>query len=131
MEPSFNPALEAQAIGRVHRLGQKRQVEILKLIVKDSFEERMVKFLEKKYGKKSEGKSENEDKKDSSDKKIHAQVGNLISDKVKLVTEEFDTLFGVKDRLREEDIEESEDGSQSEGGNDNIKADGIKSMENI
>ena len=51
MEPSFNPALEAQAIGRVHRLGQKRPVEIVRFIVNDSIESRMVSFLEKKYGK--------------------------------------------------------------------------------
>jgi SNF2 family DNA or RNA helicase len=42
MEPSFNPALEAQAIGRIHRLGQKRPVEIVRLVVKNSVEERMV-----------------------------------------------------------------------------------------
>jgi hypothetical protein len=38
MEPSFNPALEAQAIGRCHRLGQKRPVETIRLIAKGSFE---------------------------------------------------------------------------------------------
>jgi superfamily II DNA or RNA helicase len=51
MEPCFNPALEAQAVGRVHRLGQKRNVEIIRLLMKDSVESRMVEMLEKKYGK--------------------------------------------------------------------------------
>jgi hypothetical protein len=51
MEPCFNPALEAQAIGRVHRLGQKRSVEIIRLLMKDSVDSRMVEMLEKKHGK--------------------------------------------------------------------------------
>jgi SNF2 family DNA or RNA helicase len=42
IEPALNAALEAQAIGRVHRLGQKRQVEIIRLIVKDSIETRIL-----------------------------------------------------------------------------------------
>lgn len=42
VEPALNPALEAQAIGRVHRLGQKRQVEIIRLIVDNSIETRIL-----------------------------------------------------------------------------------------
>lgn len=129
MEPSFNPALEAQAIGRIHRLGQKRPVEILRLIVKDSFEERMVNFLEKKYGKDSSKKSEEAsaaDEKDSSDKKISTQAGNLISDKVKLATEEFDVLFGVKDRLAAEESNDNDDDAM-----EGIRADGVMSMGNV
>mmetsp|Transcript_23273 Transcript_23273/g.55031 ORF Transcript_23273/g.55031 Transcript_23273/m.55031 type:complete len:1470 (-) Transcript_23273:218-4627(-) len=112
MEPSFNPALEAQAIGRIHRLGQKRPVEVVRLIMKNSFEERMLEFLEKKYSNSSKEKSEEaSDKNDTNDpsekknkdtnqaKTCHGIVGNLKSDKVQLVTDEFDTLFGVKNRL--------------------------------
>ncbi len=51
MEPCFNPALEAQAIGRVHRLGQKRSVEIIRLLMKDSVDSRIVAMLAKKPGK--------------------------------------------------------------------------------
>jgi superfamily II DNA or RNA helicase len=51
MEPCFNPALEAQAVGRVHRLGQKRSVEIIRLLISDSVDSRMVEMLEKKHGK--------------------------------------------------------------------------------
>lgn len=102
MEPSFNPALEAQAIGRIHRLGQKRPVEIVRLVMKNSLEERMVDFLEKKYGKYSENTPDASDKKmiaaDDS-KHCNGIAGNLIADKAQLVAEEFDTLFGVKDRL--------------------------------
>ena len=48
MEPQFNPAAEAQAIERVHRLGQKRDVIITKYIMEQSFEEKMLKLQEKK-----------------------------------------------------------------------------------
>jgi hypothetical protein len=47
MEPDLNPALEQQAIGRVHRLGQERKVEVVPLLVKDSVETRISQvFLE-------------------------------------------------------------------------------------
>ena len=48
MEPQFNPAQEAQAIERVHRLGQKREVIITKYIMENSFEEKMLRLQEKK-----------------------------------------------------------------------------------
>ena len=57
MEPCLNPALEAQAIGRVHRLGQKRQVKVVRLIVEDSIETRARVMLERKYGPTAIGKS--------------------------------------------------------------------------
>lgn len=97
MEPSFNPALEAQAIGRIHRLGQKRPVEIVRLVVKDSFEERMVGFLEKKYGQSDpDGNQKDESENQASRSNVcNAAVGNLTKDKAELVAEEFDVLFGV------------------------------------
>lgn len=48
MEPQFNPGVESQAIDRVHRLGQKRDVEIKRYIMKDSFEEKVVELQKKK-----------------------------------------------------------------------------------
>lgn len=48
LEPQFNPAAELQAIDRIHRLGQKRDVEIIKLIMADSFEENIVKLQKQK-----------------------------------------------------------------------------------
>src|SRR5690242_3078691 len=47
MEPQFNPAAEAQAVDRVHRLGQDRDVTIKRFIMEDSFEEKML-ILQKK-----------------------------------------------------------------------------------
>lgn len=48
MEPLFNPAAEAQAVDRVHRLGQKREVFCVRLLMEDSFEEKMRELQEKK-----------------------------------------------------------------------------------
>lgn len=48
MEPLFNPAAEAQAIDRVHRLGQKREVYCVRLLMEDSFEGKMRELQEKK-----------------------------------------------------------------------------------
>ncbi|XP_010542930.1 PREDICTED: putative SWI/SNF-related matrix-associated actin-dependent regulator of chromatin subfamily A member 3-like 3 [Tarenaya hassleriana] len=41
MDPWWNPAVEEQAIMRVHRIGQKRTVRVRRFIVKDTVEERM------------------------------------------------------------------------------------------
>ncbi|KAJ4351061.1 hypothetical protein N0V95_004165 [Ascochyta clinopodiicola] len=48
MEPQFNPAAEAQAVDRVHRLGQDREVTIKRFIMEKSFEEKMLVLQEKK-----------------------------------------------------------------------------------
>lgn len=48
MEPQFNPAAEAQAVDRVHRLGQKREVTITRFIMDGSFEEKMLALQDKK-----------------------------------------------------------------------------------
>lgn len=41
MDPWWNPAVEEQAIMRIHRIGQKRTVLVRRFIVKDTVEERM------------------------------------------------------------------------------------------
>ncbi|KAI8910476.1 SNF2 family N-terminal domain-containing protein [Gorgonomyces haynaldii] len=42
IEPYWNPAVESQAIDRVHRLGQTRPVEAIRFIIKRSIEENML-----------------------------------------------------------------------------------------
>jgi DNA repair protein RAD5 len=49
VDPWWNPGVEEQAIERVHRIGQKRSVEITRLIMDKSIEMRM---LELNTGKK-------------------------------------------------------------------------------
>ncbi|KAI5357744.1 putative helicase, P-loop containing nucleoside triphosphate hydrolase, SNF2-like domain superfamily [Septoria linicola] len=48
MEPQFNPGVEAQAVDRVHRLGQTRPVFIKHFIMNDSVEEGILKLQRKK-----------------------------------------------------------------------------------
>ena len=48
MEPQYNPAAEAQAIDRVHRLGQERPVRTVRYIMRNSFEEKMLELQDKK-----------------------------------------------------------------------------------
>lgn len=42
IEPCLNPALEMQAIGRVYRIGQPKEVFVKYLVMKDSVEEKMM-----------------------------------------------------------------------------------------
>ncbi|KAI8924726.1 SNF2 family N-terminal domain-containing protein [Entophlyctis helioformis] len=48
MEPYWNPAIEQQAVDRVHRLGQTRPVVAVRFIVKDSIEENILALQRKK-----------------------------------------------------------------------------------
>ena len=44
MEPSLDPASELQAAGRIHRLGQTKQVQVKKFVFRDSIESNIVKL---------------------------------------------------------------------------------------
>jgi SNF2 family DNA or RNA helicase len=48
MEPQYNPAAVAQAVDRVHRLGQTRPVRIFQLVMKESIEEKILELAQKK-----------------------------------------------------------------------------------
>lgn len=48
MEPWWNPGVEEQAMDRVHRIGQQQEVKVVRLIVRDSIEERILELQEKK-----------------------------------------------------------------------------------
>jgi SNF2 family DNA or RNA helicase len=48
MEPHYNPAAVAQAVDRVHRLGQHREVVIMQFIMKNSIEEKILELAMKK-----------------------------------------------------------------------------------
>jgi SNF2 family DNA or RNA helicase len=47
-DPWWNPAVEAQATDRAHRIGQRRVVTSIKLIARDTVEERVLRMQEKK-----------------------------------------------------------------------------------
>ncbi|KXX82653.1 DNA repair protein rad5 [Madurella mycetomatis] len=64
MDPWWSFAVEAQAIDRVHRMGQDDEVKVYRFIVKDSVEQRMLKVQErKKFIATSLGMMSDEEKK--------------------------------------------------------------------
>ncbi|TLS30086.1 hypothetical protein PpBr36_02651 [Pyricularia pennisetigena] len=48
MEPHWNPTLEDQALARIHRIGQTREVTTIRFFIRDSFEEEVIKLQAKK-----------------------------------------------------------------------------------
>jgi SNF2 family DNA or RNA helicase len=48
VDPWWNPAIEDQAIDRVHRLGQNNPVHVYRMICEDSVEEKLLDLQERK-----------------------------------------------------------------------------------
>lgn len=48
MDPWWSFAVEAQAIDRVHRMGQTGEVKVCRFIIKESIEEKMLKIQDRK-----------------------------------------------------------------------------------
>ena len=48
LDPWWNPAVEAQAIDRAHRIGREHPVHVYRIIAKDTIEERVRELQEKK-----------------------------------------------------------------------------------
>lgn len=48
MEPHWNPTLEEQALARIHRLGQTQEVTTVRLYMRESFEEQVMRLQESK-----------------------------------------------------------------------------------
>ena len=71
MDPCLNVALEDQAVGRVHRMGQTREVHVYRLAMKGSVDERVLDV----------------------GKQRRSLAGNMSQDKATLNILEFDQLF--------------------------------------
>ncbi len=48
LDPWWNPAVESQATGRAHRIGQKNVVQSIKLVASNSIEEKILQLQESK-----------------------------------------------------------------------------------
>lgn len=79
----WNPAKENQATDRVHRIGQSRGVQVLKLLTKNTIEERIHALIEKKQGLIEEtiGKDDSEQIKTLSRDELIAVFQEIIPEK--------------------------------------------------
>ena len=117
----MNPALEAQAVGRVHRMGQKREVFVKRLVMKDSVEAQIMKLSTRKMkgaalpvgqGSAADGadgddngaaaaaaaaasSSSSRGRKRGREQKVNASdfAGAIKADKLQMKTEELEVLF--------------------------------------
>jgi len=48
LEPQWNPMIEEQALSRVHRMGQRNDVKVVRYIMRDSFEEKILLIQDRK-----------------------------------------------------------------------------------
>lgn len=49
LDPWWNPAVEFQAIDRIYRLGQFKCIRVIRFIIHNTIEERILQLQEKKY----------------------------------------------------------------------------------
>lgn len=66
LDPWWNPSVEQQAIDRVHRLGQTKPVETVRLFIKGSIEENILALQEKKANMAKEALNDQDDSEDKS-----------------------------------------------------------------
>ncbi|KAE8396793.1 P-loop containing nucleoside triphosphate hydrolase protein [Aspergillus pseudonomiae] len=48
LDPLWNPYVEDQAVGRVHRIGQRRPVHVHRILVSNTVEDRILDFQDRK-----------------------------------------------------------------------------------
>ncbi|KAG5178369.1 SNF2 family N-terminal domain-containing protein [Tribonema minus] len=89
LEPCLNLALEAQAIGRVHRLGQTRAVHVVKLYMEASVESRIIAMQTAKSDRAAQGSDED---------RPATAAGSISKDGAKeLRIKDYNDLFAVDD----------------------------------
>ena len=66
LDPWWNPSVEQQAVDRIHRLGQKREVTTVRLVIRGSIEENIIALQEKKSTLAKETLMDRDDRKSSS-----------------------------------------------------------------
>eukprot|EP01083_Nonionella_stella_P109069 317622_1 len=89
MEPCLNIALERQAVNRAHRIGQKREVKVRRLVMAGSIEKRILEM--KCREEKKEG--------DEDDSSSVPNAGNVVRDSRSVRAEEMAKFF--KDSVEE------------------------------
>lgn len=97
LEPALNPSFEAQAVGRVYRLGQSRPVEIVHMHVKDSIETRISQLVEHKFPRLTSTDSSHGETAAAPlmDRANVPVTGSMRTDTASIFEDEFDFLFGA------------------------------------
>ena len=101
VEPALNPALTEQAIGRSWRMGQRNEVCVKHLIVKNSVESNIVKLLEARAAQVPEGEdaAARERAAASTSTMTKGEVaGHLKADRQRLRAGELDLLFSLDEK---------------------------------
>ena len=114
MEPCLNLALELQAIGRVHRLGQKRPVRVRRLAYRNSVEQQILRVHKHKADEAKKLKAAQEGGGSgggsggsgsgsgsmmlSGNKRSSTSMatGSITRDRAEVKADEFKILFGTK-----------------------------------
>ena len=103
-EPQWKPSVEEQAIARCHRMGQGRPVDVHRLLVEDSVDQRMVEILATKaalfdeYVRKSALKEISPDAIDISNLDVTERVVSLAEEERRIIEFERQRL-GVEDAM--------------------------------
>lgn len=81
----WNPTVEDQAVDRVYRLGQKRDVQVIRLVINGSIEERVIESQEKKrglaasaFGESSKGKTKKMKESRLADLKVYPNLYFIV-----------------------------------------------------
>ena len=112
MEPSFNVALEKQAIGRVYRMGQKRKVHIVRYVIENSIEENMLVARKQRVegeGMSGVGSIQREAKKDAGGMDFGVLFGTAA---------DMPVAGGDDDKQPEDDDADETDGGGEDGSDD-------------
>lgn len=114
MEPSFNEALEKQAIGRVYRMGQTRKVSVTRYVIENSIEENMLKVRSKRPD------GENGDEGGSGEARALVVVGSITGEaKADAGGLDLAGLFGSADDMPAAGVDDDpEDDSDSDSDSD-------------
>ena len=103
-EPQWKPSVEEQAIARCHRMGQGRPVDVHRLLVEDSVDQRMVEILATKaalfdeYVRKSALKEISPDAIDISNLDVTERVVSLAEEERRIIEFERQRL-GLEDAI--------------------------------
>eukprot|EP00878_Enallax_costatus_P004389 GHUV01004626.1.p1 GENE.GHUV01004626.1~~GHUV01004626.1.p1 ORF type:complete len:398 (+),score=170.97 GHUV01004626.1:180-1196(+) len=75
LEPGLDPAIEQQAVARVHRIGQEREVIITRLLVQGTIEEQVLQISENKQALLTEAAQQHHHTHHHGGQQQHDQVG--------------------------------------------------------